>query len=491
MFVFQTPLALLTKTVIADLALRSGSPTANSCSCFRGMRAFAVGEINRLITEEALGTLTLDAIIASMPDFDADKIQPTCKSTEDDEAFEAALEEAEMDYPYSPYTHDETFDHYYRRLEDIHPRYLLKYMGEALYAAAKYRDGIVRDTQNEYAVQHTLVDQESGKAISESDIELDVNEAEWSQKEIADAIHNLPYVMKRLHNLGILFRVHMLSFIAAYVRADNINRVRRTAGYTKTTKVNDVVDMGVYLCDSLGNATYQPTKSAKNLRIMEVFKWYTYDSDKYPAYHIDVENFLHYVDVLNIDIVNEDMSRYDADFMSKLIVTTITPASQYNPEVYVVLAGRGSLDKKPLPADRLAYTISLFSELCAVVPELKMRVGRTQTKLQKANVKNWSITMATVYYASKGIHTLYGQYRFEDGFLTYNGTTCIIGTEVFMESKQVSDCNACIISDVGYIIGINTSMTLYGISVEDAYANYNLEAVGLSKQSVPWITWRG
>ncbi len=429
-------------------------------------------------------------IVSTMPDFDADKVQPTCPVSADDDEFDEELEEAEYTRPYSPMGDDETFDRYRRRLESVHRRYLIKYMCEALYAAVKYRDSVVRETASTYSVQHTLVDAEDGSAISESELELDVDEADWSQREIGNAMKKLPYVLKRLHNLSILLHVHMLSMISAYNRAEQIYSGRRAIGYTRVTKVNDVVEQGVYLCDDFGNPTYQPAKSAKNLRVANAFRWLMNEIPDYPTYHVDVDNFLHYVDVLNIDILNDDMSKYDADFMSSLIVTTVTPAYQYDPSVYNALMGNGKThsDNK---SDKLDSTIALYRELCVTLPDLKAKASTPMPKSRLFTMQHWAIQIAQAFYQTMGVNTSYAKYKFIDGFLTYAGDICVIGTSVFLdaESPQYQKCPTCIISDLGYMIGLSQSMVLYGILIDNAYSNYHRTTVGFTKDRLNWLIW--
>lgn len=452
------------------------------------MHAFAVRELSRLMDKSTALSLSLEEIVMSMPDFDADVIQPCCDADCDDEEFEEALAETAPEVKYTPYSDGETFTKYHRRLEDVHPGYLEKYLSEALYAATRYRDGIVRKMERSASAQYTLVDMEDGNAISESDLELDVSEHAWSQHEISNATRNLPYVMKRLYNLSILFHVHMLSFIASYKAADEFCRARREIGYTKTAKVNDVVAYGVYLCDDFGNPTYMPAVSAKNLRIIRAFRWYTKETDEYPAYHVDVDNFLHYLDVLNIDILHDDMSKYDAKYMASLIVTTVTPASQYDPDVYKALIGESKNEQDVAYSD-LDLTLSIFRELCTTVPALKARAMQVTGVREKKNRLEMAMLLAAAYYQTRGASTQSSLYKFEDGYLTYNGSICVIGTSVFMDTPQVEECFSCVISELGLILGLSNSVAVHGAYLEDAFNNYNYSLCGLPKSQLPWVIW--
>lgn len=472
-----------------DLASRDGSPNSSSCSCHSGLRASAVQQFRRLLGSNVLNTVSIDYIMSMASDYNADKSQPMCSITAEDEDFEQERLDGVIEYEYSPELHDESFNKYYRRLEDIHIHYLQKYLYELVYAECMYKDGTVRTHLHNHVPQRVLVDEENGAVYSESDLETDDDgTSEWPQHEISEALSKLPYVVKRLHNLSILFGVHMLSFISAYKAATEENSRMLARGSTKTLKVNDVVDCTVYLCDEKGNPTYAPSRSAKNLRIAGAFKWCCGMSDSYQAYLPDMHNFMHYIDVLNIDIMNDDMTRYNAKFMDNVIVATLTPANQYDPAVFSNLCGKEKHVDDVVP-DVIDQTLCLFDEMCYSVPELKEAACRTLTHSEKSKIESYSILLASEYYSSRGATTDWNSYRFVNGFLHYNNDMCIIGTEVFMNTSQNETCGACVISDIGYIIGLSSNMFLRGITVTEAYYNYTKGVCESTSGGFKWTTW--
>lgn len=468
MLIINNPIRLYGRKVVTDLALRSGSVTANSFSNSVGLAAM----VDKMWSEPTFASK--EAMFQKQVDFDADRIQP--HYIEYDYAKE--VEEFEYETPYNPAVDKTDFDRYYRRLEDISSEYLEKYVGNLVYTICR-RSGGVKEFNYQHAVAPTILDVEDNTPSELADLETDGQKDAWSESTINDALTNLPYVLKRLNNLSRFTGIHMLSFVCSYILAQEENKLLQQAGSTKLLKRNAVISKNVWACDRNGNATHKIEVSNKNQHAYFVFDWMEGGVDKYQAYRDDVINFMHYARVLNID-VRENMERYGTEFLSKLVVVTLTPNTQYNPEIYKALLTGESMESA-VSGNSIQDTISLFSELCTTDDSLK-KVQATYTAEKQRQHLEQSKKLYASYMLSKGEFVEQRSLEFYEGYLRQDGKLAIVdgnlfGSTVFRDSR-------CLISELGFLVHVTDSLSLHLLSVYLAYDNMMIKLGKLTDQRV-------
>lgn len=453
MFVVTNPVKLYGRNVVCDLALRSGFADDKSFSPYDGMSAY----VDRLWTEPTFASR--ESLFAKQSDFDADAIQPHLTEYDADEEETYAKETR-----YNPAVDKTDFDKYYRRLEDIPVDYLANYIGNLVYTICRLTGGVKAYNYN-HAVAPTIIDMEDGSATDLADLELDYDTNAWSDSEVKRALNQLPYVLKRFLNLSCYTGVHVLSFVCSYMIAKEKNVVAKNSGRTKFLKKNAVIAENVWTCDSLGNAQKKVEISNKNLKVYDLFEWIEGNSTKYVNYRIDVTNFMHYVKVLNIDI-REDMSKYGFDFANSLTVLTLTPNSQYNPDVYNALLNGTAV--KSNSADVIGKTITRFNELCVSNP-IVAKVAEEFDYSKRKNNFTQAVNLHRAYMMSQGTIPENSNYEFFDGFLYYNGTLAVIMCGLITDTMFAD--GRVILSELGYCVAVSDSLVLdlmpVGIAIDN------------------------
>lgn len=466
MLIINNPIRLYGRKVVTDLALRSGSVTANSFSNSTGLASM----VDKMWSEPTFASK--EAMFQKQVDFDADKIQP--HYIEYDYAKE--IEEYEYETPYNPAVDKTDFDRYYRRLEDISSEYLEKYVGNLVYTICR-RSGGVKEFNYQHAVAPTILDVEDNTPSELADLETDGQKDAWSESAINEALTNLPYVLKRLGNLSRFTGIHMLSFVCSYILAKEENKLLQQAGSTKLLKRNAVIDKNVWACDRNGNATHKVEVSNKNQHAYLVFDWIEGGIDKYQAYRDDVINFMHYVRVLNVDI-RENMERYGTEFLSKLVVVTLTPNTQYNPDIYRALLTGDSV-ASALSENAVQNTISLFSEICTTDETLK-KVQSSYTAIKQKQHLEQAIKLYSAYMLSQGEFIEQRFVEFYDGYLHYDGKLAIVDANLF--STTIFKDSRCLISELGFLVHVTDSLSVHLLSIYLAYDNMLIKLGKLQDQ---------
>lgn len=397
----------------------------------------------------------LEMLFQEQLDFDADIRQPWQDAENYDEANEDERERGEV---YSPAKHTTDFCEYFRRLEDICEDYMERYIFNIVFNI-RFREGSggLKVYDKLHRVQPTLISLDDNDDVTElADLQLQQTADDWSMESKHKARLNLPYTIKRLHNLSMYCGIHMLSMISSYVKAKRINAMRQSNGSTMSLKKNAVIEHNVYVCKPDGTIGKKIEVSNKNQKAAEMFDWIIGVNPKYPSYREDFNNFLHYCKVLNIDIENDDMTKYDNDFVDSLVVLTLTPDSQYNKAVYNNILNPEVIEEKPV--DVYLETMSTFREIVSVNEHFQKLSLEYDSLLAKRNMD-----------VAKEIHSYYSimflnkfpqdnLYKWEEGFLYYDGELVVLNTQLVSNTNFA--IGECIVSELGYIIHVSDLMAL-------------------------------
>ena len=470
MIVLKNTVNLYSKKVIADLASRVGPPTMDSFTCCNGLRLV----VNNYWPGGLDSTdADIETLFSKQTDFNPDIIQPHLNEDDYDETVE--LEEYEVGEVYNPAVDKLPFKKYFRRLEDIAQPYLEKYVGNLVYSSVNHTSGGFKQYERTHKAQATLFNSnDDDDSITElADLQVFVNENEWPVEVKQVALDNLPYVIKRLHILSCYCKVHMLSYISAYLKAKDINDKKRVAGYTKTLKANAVIEEGAYLYTPDGFISKKVEIGNKNIHAQSMFDWITGANKNYEAYYKDFLDFVHYCEVLDIDILNDDMTKYDANFVNKLIVKTVTPNSQYDKQIYDALRSRLVIPIKndADEVDPVLNTIDLFLDVIdydSSIAEVLDSIDSDRCDKNLQNAKMLAYTDGLMFHNEfRDASNMYWQ----DGYLYYNNDLVIINTDLF--SSVMFEDRRCIISESGYLLQLSKLNCLYLMHIDHAVLNFN------------------
>lgn len=462
MVVLSRAIQLYAKKVVTDLGTRVGHPTKNSF-CGRDGMSYVIQKYWKGTPEDRL-EFDMGMFLEQCADFDADKVKPCF----DDESYSvSAVETNIVTGTYDPMVDKVNYTNYYRRLEDIAEQYLERYMGNLMYSILYNANGLSQYKKT-CGTQATLSDSdEEGEFVELADLLIMENVNEWSLSEKNEATLKLPYVLKRLHNLSMYSGVHMIEYIVSYTKALEENRRSQACGSTKTLKVNAVLAFGVHKYTKYGYTGDRITIESRNKKAAHMFEWLCGNSKDYASYREDFTNFLHYMEVLNINM-DDDFSKYDMLFMDKLTVSTVTPNSQYDVQVFEALRGNLTNDVPIDIVDPIENSMSIFNQAIETHPLLIDRINNLQSqKYEKIHSQGESIY--ATYKLIMENKALSGKLHWEYGYLYHDGKPAIVTTTWVNSDSVFAESNA-IISELGFIVQITKSSTIACLDVDYAYA---------------------
>lgn len=479
MILITTPVKWYGRKIVTDLVLRSGSSNVSDFSPYEGKN----GIVENFGKEET--SADLEYLFEAQKDFDADIIQPHRTEEEYNKIEERDEYERGMSYvPSKDYT---TFDDYFRRLEDICVDYLEDYIANLCYTVFKLTgSGGVKKYNYDHYEQPTLVSIDDDSVTELADLQLRTDTESYSSSMKAAAMENMPYVLKRIDNLSRYCGVHMISMIAAYLKAKAANARRVSAGVTKSMlKKNDVIALGVYKYDYDGQVGMRIEVTNKNRRAADMFDWIVGANDMYPSYREDLVNFIQYCNILNIDLESDNLLQYDGKFMDNLTVLTLTPNTQYCQAVFDAIRDSGMFKKEPSVDELLLTTLNCFADLCTTQSDL-LSAASTHDSLKSERCMKMAMQLHYIWAVKLRNPVMLPDdrlYSWRDGFLAYNGELVMLPTRVV--SKQQFTTPVCIISELGYVLHLNNTMYVEAMTIDCAVENMHNAYISPDPDFVP------
>lgn len=463
---------------MTDLALRSGSATPNDFSRYKGLSSI----VSQYYKGDTLASL--ESLFQRQRDFDADSCQPHIDLLSD-YSKEEEREEYDKETVYNPAIHKTSFNSYFRRLEDIRADYFEDYLANLVFTVfQRSGSGGAIEYDSRHYLQPTLVSVEDDSVTELADLQLQTDIHSYSEATKAKAREQLPYVIKRLHNLSRYCGIHMLSMIAAYVKAKKENTLRQQAGSSMLLKKNAVIAKGVYKCNPDGTIGSRIDVSNKNKRASDMFDWLHGTSNTYPSYKEDYLNFVRYCDILNIDLYEDDFTKYDKQFVDSLVVTTLTPNHQYNQAVFDAIRDSGL--GKEITVDVCLETMEGFRDLCASNEILQKVIGN---HTQSIASKNFKLATELHYFYSvmvaKTGTPVTSKYRWNDGFLYYDDELVVLDTSLISNVNYLDP--RFIISELGFCIHVATDLALECMSIYIASDNMKHKFIAHNSSEV--VEW--
>ena len=221
----------------------------------------------------------------------------------------------------------------------------------------------------------------------EVDFKSIYSKVELTTSEMYACAQEMLFHMKRLYRFGGEKGVHVLSFIKAYLRAQyriNQDKIASKLGQmsqrsvTRKITYNSVVEEGFYLSKLNGDPlaldeTGMVTKSMKSKKGDWMFSWLHNRTEKYESYLEDYDALIYEASLLHIDLMNEDMLQFNAEFWDNIVVSYITPDSQFLKDLPKRLRTNEPLVKAHMFENSYEQTIKNYNLAVDIVPELIAR----------------------------------------------------------------------------------------------------------------------
>lgn len=295
-------------------------------------------------------TMSVEELATTWEDFDADikgvySEEWKSKEDEDDFVLEQFGEERETSGAFDLKTQKYADCITIRHLDGsrrVSPTFVIGYINNLLY---RNRSNELSEYEHLHGVQNLIStgDSEDEEVIYESDMRSVFTEVDLDISDMYTVAQEMLFHMKRLYRFGGKKGIHMLSFIGAYLRAqhtlmrDKINsKVNKfdQKSVTRQLTSNAVIREGYWMAQVNGDPISKgpngmATESAKNPRCVEMFNWMYNREPEYNSFHDDVDAIIQEANLLHVDLMKEDMLKYDAEFWNKVTVSFITPDSQF------------------------------------------------------------------------------------------------------------------------------------------------------------------
>lgn len=472
MFILTQPINIYSVKLITDMVGRYAENENSVCPMYGFMKRLQeLWHINET-------TADICALFEEQNDFDSDKAFPLYSLADLDGREDADVrilqQEDSVDCEYNPYVHPTNFDGYVRHLEDLPDGYMANYLGYITYRVRKHNNGVAVYNRK-HPIQNNFIGVgDNGLEITEKvDLISDYSIDREQLQNVELATEQLPFVVKRLHNMSRLCHIHILSFISSYIKAkDASDRARAVGASTSKFKLNDVIRVGVWKCDQYGNPTGQVTLGDKNKNAPVVFMWAQGYPTVFSSYYEDMVNYRTYCESLSIDILSETMLRYNGDFVKDLFVPTVTPNNQYSKLIADALRYYGVSEQKKdntLVTDtfeqRLVEVVSLYQNYYCGRPDAYNKYMDRDN-----NSRNFVYNTATdlmIYQNAmyKLGHYKKSEFHWVDGLLYQGDDICLFVTSLIDPAYTGKD-SYCIVSDTGYFLRVDPGPYVYRVMLK-------------------------
>lgn len=489
MFILTQPVEIYSVKLITDMVGRYAETPDSVCPMY--------GFLKRLQDLWHINETTADisALFEMQPDYNADKQFPmvTLEDLEgqEDADIRSLQQERTVDVEYNPNIHKTNFDGYIRHLEYLPEGYMTVYL-ENLTLRIRTQSNGVAAYNNKHRIQNSFIGYgDNGMEITErvdllSDYEIDRS----LLKDAENARQQLPFVVKRLHNLSRLSKIHILSFIVSFMKArKQSDKARAIGASTSQFKLNDVIRMGVWKSNEQGAPCGQVHLGDKNKNAPIIFDWAMGRKSVFSSYYDDMINFFVYCDVLSIDVLHDTMLSYDDVFMRDIFVPIVTSNSQY--------------DK--LVADAILYYRGVDVPKVSTLASDSFTEALIELHANYVNYYTWNSDLYEKYmnYSFKDRKYIYGMavglvrlqcvrysipipaddaITWEDGLLFVNGELFKFVTNL-VDSSFAGRESYCVLHDTGYMLrvekGRNIHRVMLKVACEQVTKIHNGEATPL------------
>lgn len=325
MFLSKIKILLPTKKLIVELALRNGSASSESPSPYDGCLSYTMDLLNKLTGGKGDFVGSYYALLDQQPDYNADKQCPV----EGEYDSQTYIEETKPS-EYEPSTGKEAY--YLRRLEDIDRSWVLQYIGNVIYGAVFNQSQSVKKFEKDNSTVSILIDEEDGEVIQASELLVE-GDGDYSAIEVAKACEKIPYLLRRLHDKSKQLHISVISLLIAYEKAKRAVALDHQMNSRRSENIQPrhLLREGVYSMNVDGSLGGRLGADANNRsKYFKDAKMWLFGVEGYvDEYYNDAVELLHYYDVMDIDITNEDPATYQEDYISQLTILYISSNREY------------------------------------------------------------------------------------------------------------------------------------------------------------------
>lgn len=285
------------KSVIEDILTREGPATMEDFTPFTGQAHLVREQFMNSVNDPAV---TVNNIIRSGKDFLAEKARPNDDDVRDYDANDV--------------------EEYYKRLEDIEEKYVIKYATELIIGYKLNNNGLKKDRQQMSTITEGYFDDDADEFVPVTDVLM--AEEDYSTSELVEAKEKLVYCLKVLHEGSILYEGSLLSFVIAREKFYRL-------GGVSYLKPSDACSLGVYGVDYRGDITYRfVITDNTNDRFRRLFAWVRGDNPGDRYYRV-AKDLVRACGVLGIDIAKEDARWYSSDIIEKSVCLYLESTEEY------------------------------------------------------------------------------------------------------------------------------------------------------------------
>lgn len=412
MYIINKPIGLPDITICSEVTSSDLSKTPNTP--FGGIMSLV--KKNWTNFENEVSNQSMSDLFAKEPDFDADSARPFFvdediwdDASEIRKAFEEEGDASNRPHAYDP-AHDTLNDlEYARCLEDIHPAFIEKYVMNLKFRFTKQGSATMAEAKQDAKTHKSLFNVEGDGNEDEAnelmELQTDTYESVYPQEMIEQARADLPMVLKKLLRFSQVKKLHMYTFLRAFMLA---KRNSSTGLFTAM----DLYKYKIYKADadtgdikesSAAESTCgELVSSSRTPSVQTMFQWLIDPHENFAMHQVCI-NFMSYMDILQIDIVNDDMSKYTSAYINSLHVPSVTPNKTYNKMVYDQLRTRGVQSKSAptrnpvLTVDELlTNTIRTYKDV-QVVYKYTSETLNGLTKLYETNYKQFTVELESFH----------------------------------------------------------------------------------------------
>lgn len=348
-----------------------------------------------------------------------------------------------------------------KTIEDIPEATIRHYIGNLVYSATKHDTGSTKEDRKRFRYGRNFEDSDSdGFIIQESDLLTQKEDAStkdklyWSKK--------LPYILKKLHQYSKTYEISIISAIVAYCRARR--RYNLDNRNLEIVPIGKVVEGGIMKMNKLGLI-----KRAENGNILYEndgkgnFRKYVYDyiiGKKQGELYDLIHELLYICNSLQIDLIDEDATLYEEEFINNLITTYVTSNRVYlnmkcNP-LSIKAIRSITFDRKDIKTEEPMTTKELLVK--SIERQVSLIQNVEDSKIEKyrdvtgTNLKEYIEKMVDINYEFYGrfLNNIY----FRDGFVCdANSKIILFPVSIF---RRYNNDERFIIHKDGYVILINS-----------------------------------
>lgn len=295
MLVSQQPIPIPSRKVIVDLALRSGSATAQSLSPYVGRLEDTYAHFSDI------PLVYIERAFNRQIDYDPSKQRPV-----------AGKYTANPDPSLPVLT----------RLEDIDASWVYKYYENLHESLRSHANGGVNSLraslQDSYMVQRP-----DGSQVAQSELICEMQDEPVPADKVA-AIERVGYVLRKLHDGSKAERYSMLSFIIAYQKA-----YKRVGSYTRIKPMH-IVEQGVYHMNPDGTLGAQFTIRENSGKLLpRAIAWIRGAYNAWNVYFEYAMELLNICDILGVDITKENAEDFQEDYVSTIVCDVLPTNKEY------------------------------------------------------------------------------------------------------------------------------------------------------------------